>query len=153
MVFILMFFTSRKLLLLMYHRTNVLCCKKKKEVRRKRNTQLKGKGRKYDSRFYSAMIAVIWKVHFLLRLSIPFLRGWQSVCVRAGCLTRACHSRLGSTVRAFEPLTRLFFKAAFNSPKISLLFFLYRDFGERIKCSIVTCEAVTKYVIIYLWLF
>ena len=53
--------------------------------------------------------------------------------VRAGCLTHACHSKLGRMDRDFETFDSPVLKAAFNSPKISLLVFLYRDFGEQLE--------------------
>ena len=48
-------------------------------------------------------------------------------------LTHACHSRLGKTGRGHGTFDSPVLKAAFNSAKISLLVFLYRDFGEQIE--------------------
>ena len=48
-------------------------------------------------------------------------------------LTHACHSRLGRTGRGLRTFDSPVLKAAFNSAKISLLVFLYRDFGEEIE--------------------
>ena len=48
-------------------------CAVKKEVRKKEILKLEGKGRKYSSSFYSAMITATRKVHFLYRPSSPFL--------------------------------------------------------------------------------
>ena len=53
--------------------------------------------------------------------------------MRAGCLTHACHSRLGRTDRGLGTFDSHVMKAAFNSLKISLLVSLYRDFGEQIE--------------------
>ena len=62
--------------------------------------------------------------------------------VRTGCLTHACHSRMGRTGRGFGTFDSPVLKAAFNSLKI-LLVFLYTDFGEQIedpRMFDVTCE-------------
>ena len=48
-------------------------------------------------------------------------------------LTHACHSRQGKTGRDLGAFDSPVLKAAFNSAKISLLVFLYRDFGEQIE--------------------
>ena len=53
--------------------------------------------------------------------------------MRVGCLTHVCHSRLGGTDRGLETFDSTVLKVAFNSLKISLLIFLYRDFGEQIE--------------------
>ena len=60
------------------------------------------------------------------------------MCVRAGYLTHACHSRSvtadwGRTGRASGTFNAPVLTTAFNSAKISLLVFLYRDFGEQIE--------------------
>ena len=91
--------------------------------------KLEGKGRKYSSHFYSAMIAATRRVHFSHILPL----GGDGVWVRAGCLTHACHSRLGRTDRGLGSFDSPVLKAAFNSLKISLLVFLYRDSEEQIE--------------------
>ena len=55
-------------------------CAVKKEVRRKRNTQTRRSGKKYSSRFYSFMIAVIQLVHFCCILPLPSPWWWRCVC-------------------------------------------------------------------------
>ena len=60
--------------LILYHRTNVLCCKERSPQKRKySNSKVR---EKYSRRFYSAMIAVIRKVHFC---SLPL--GDDGMCV------------------------------------------------------------------------
>ena len=48
-------------------------------------------------------------------------------------LTNACHSRVGRTGRVLGTFDLPGLKAAFNSVKISLPVFLYRDLGEKIE--------------------
>ena len=83
------------------------------------------------------MITATQKVHlFASVFSLPL--GGDGVWVRAGCLTHACHSRSvvadwGRMVGASGTFNAPVLTTAFNSAKISLLAFLYRDFGEQIE--------------------
>ena len=78
------------------------------------------------------MIGTTRKVHFSHVLLLP--SSWWSWGVsESWLLTRACHSRLGRTGRGLGTFDSPVLKAAFNSAKISLLVFLYRDFGEQIE--------------------
>ena len=88
--------------------------------------KLEGKGKNIAVIYYSAMIAATRKSHFNCFLPL----GGDEVWVRPGSLTHACHSRLGRTDRGLGTFDSLVLKAALDSPKISLLIFLYRDFGE-----------------------
>ena len=84
--------------------------------------------------YYSlrAMIAATRKVHFSYVLLLPS-SWWSRVVGESWLLTHACHSRLGRTGRGLGTFDSPVLKAAFNSAKISLLVFLYRDFGEQIE--------------------
>ena len=83
------------------------------------------------------MIAVIQKVHFCRVLPLPSPRWWQVVCESWLFDTRlskqVCRSRLGYDGSASRTMNAPVLTTAFNSAKISLRVFLYRDFGERIE--------------------
>ena len=120
----------------MYYRTNVLCCKER-SPQKKKILKLEGKGKKYSSRFYSAMIAVIQKVHFCCVLLLHSPWWWRGVCESWLFDTRLSQqigrSRLGYDGSASRTFNAPVLTTIFNSAKISLLVFLYRDFGERIE--------------------
>ena len=145
----------------MYHRTNVLCCKER-SPQKKKYSNSKVREENITVVYYSAMITATQKVHFSCVLLLPSSWWWQGVgeswlfdtrkftklfCLdmaqgnmkgapnetRTGCLTHACHSRLGRTDRGLGTFDSPVLKAAFNSLKISFLVFLYRDFGEQIE--------------------
>ena len=73
--------------------------------------------------------------------------------VRAGYRHTPVIADWVAQVGALEPFDTPVLIAAFNSPQISLLVFLYRDFGEQIEDARmfdVTSETVMKHVIIHL---
>ena len=115
----------------LYHRTNVLCCRERSPQKKKYS----------NSNVREENIAVVFIQLWSLQLekfilvasffSLPL--GGDGMWVRAGCLTHACHSRLGRTDSGLVTFDSPVLKAAFNSPKISLLVFLYRDLGEKIE--------------------
>ena len=113
----------------MYHRTNVLCCKERSPQKKKySNSKVRGK---YSSRFYSAMIAVIQKFTFVASfLSLPL--GGDGVW-DARLSQQIGRTRLGYDGSASRTFNAPVLTTAFNSAKISLNVFLYRDFGERIE--------------------
>ena len=96
--------------------------------------KLNGKGRKYSSRFYSAMITATRKVP-----SSPFLSGVTECMCKSWLFdTRLSqqvgHSRLGYDGSGPpEPLTHPFWQLPSTLPKSHYPVFLSRDFGERIK--------------------
>ena len=112
---------------LMYHRTNVLSCKERSPQKKKYS----------NSKVREENIAVVFIQLWSLQLekfilvasffSLPL--GGDGVWVRAGCLTHACHGRLGRTDRDLGTC----FDSCLQLSKISLLVFLYRDFGEQIE--------------------
>ena len=113
----------------MYHRTNVLYCKERSPQKRKYSNS-KVREENIAVVYYSlrAMIAATRKVTSFFSLPL----GGDGVWARAG-YHDACHSRLGWTGRGLGTFDLPVLKAAFNSAKISLLVFLYRDFGEQIE--------------------
>ena len=110
-------------------------CAVKKEVCRKRNTQTWRQGGKYSSRFYSAMITATRKVPSSPFLSVVTLCVWElavwHTLITADCTLQTGVWRVGTSGTFNEPVLT----TAFNSAKISLLVFLYRDFGEQIEDS------------------
>ena len=77
------------------------------------------------------MIAATRKVHFASFFSPPL--GGDGVCVRAGYWHTpviADRDRMGRDLGTFNAPV---LTTAFNSAQISLLVFLYRDFGEQIE--------------------
>ena len=115
----------------MKHRTNVLCYKER-SPQKKKHSNRRVKEKNIAVVYYSAMIAATRKVHFICILLLPSFWWWRGVG-ETWLLTHACHSRLGSTGRGPGTFDSPVLKAAFNSAKISLLVFLYRDFGEQIE--------------------
>ena len=83
------------------------------------------------------MITVIQKVHFCRVLPLPSPRWWRGVYESWLFDTRLSQqigrSRLGYDGSASRTFNAPVLTTAFNSAKISLLVFLYRDFGERIE--------------------
>ena len=134
----------------MYHRTNVLCCKER-SPQKKKYSNSKVKEENIAVVYYSAMIAATRKVHFSCVLLLPSTWWWRGVG-ESWLLTHACHSRLGRTGRASEPLTRLFWKLPSTLPKSGYLF-SYIEILEN-KSKILECSmSPVKHVIIHLWLF
>ena len=125
------FFLVICVLLMMYHRTNVLCCKER-SPQKKKYSNSKAREENIAVVYYSAMIAATRKVHFSCVLLLPSSWWWRGVG-ESWLLTHACHSRLGRADRGLGTFDSPVLKAAFKSPKISLLVFLYRDFGEQIE--------------------
>ena len=124
-----------------YHRTNVLCCKER-SPQQKKYSNSKVTEENIAVVYYSAKIAATQKVHFSYVLLLPSSWWWWGVG-ESWLLTHACHSRLSRTDRGFGKFDSPVLKTAFNYPKISLLVFLYRDFGEQIedhRMFDVTCE-------------
>ena len=116
---------------LVYHRTNVLCCKERSPHKTKYSNL------KVREENIAVVFIQLWSLQlekFVLVASFfPLPLGGDGVWMRAGCLIHACHSRLGRTDRGLGTFDSPVLKAAFNSLKISLLVFLYRDFGEQIE--------------------
>ena len=83
------------------------------------------------------MIAVTRKVHFSCAPLLP--SSWWCVGVgESWLMTHACHSRYvvadwGRTGRGLRTFNAPVLTTAFNSAKISLLVFLYRDFEEQVE--------------------
>ena len=113
------------------HRTNVLCCKERSPQKKK---YLNSKVREENIVvvYCSAMIASTRKVRFSCILLLPSSWWWRGVGEN-WLWTHACHSRLGRTCRGLGTFDSTILKAAFNSPKISLLVFLNKDLGEQIE--------------------
>ena len=135
----------------MYHRTNVLCCKKRSSQKKKYSNS------KVRVENIAVVFIQLWSLQPKKFLLLPSSRWWRGVCVWADCLTHACHNRSvaadwGRTGRASGTFNAPVLTTAFNSAKISILVFLYRDFGEQIEDSRmfdVTSETLVK----HLWLF
>ena len=106
----------------------MLCCSPQKK--KYSNSKVREENIAVD--YYSAMIAATRKVHFSCLLLLPS-SWWCRGVGESWLLTHACHSRLGRTGQGLGTFDSPVLKAAFNSAKISLLVFLYRDFGEQIK--------------------
>ena len=109
----------------------MLCCKER-SPQKKKYSNSKVREENIAVVYYSAKIASTRKVHFSYVLLLPSSWGWRGVG-ESWLLTHACHSRLGRTGRGLGSFDSPVLKAAFNSLKISLLVFLYRDFGEQIE--------------------
>ena len=108
-------------------------CAVKKEVRRKRNTQTRRWGKKIKQSFLFSYDHCNSKSSFLLHPSPPFLLvvpwcGWE-LAVWHMLVIADRSGRVGASGTFNTPVLT----TAFNSAKISLLVFLYRDFGEQIE--------------------
>ena len=135
-------FYCMKKRLLLYHRTNVLCCKER-SPQKKKYSNSKVREENIAVVYYSAMIAATRKVHFSCVLLLPSSWWWRGGG-ESWLLTHACHSKLCRVDRGLGTFDSPVLKAAFNSAKISLHVFLYRDFGEQIEdpqfCeNLITC--------------
>ena len=121
----------------MYHRTNVLCCKERSPWKKKYS----------NSNVREENIAVVFffsydhcnsKSSFLFRPSFPFLSvvtvcgGELAVWHMPVIADRSWQTGVGR-VGAAGTFNAPVLTTAFNSPKISLLVFLYRDFREQIE--------------------
>ena len=110
----------------MFHRTNVLCCKKRSPQKKKYS----------NSKVREENIAVVFIQLWSLQLEKFLLfssRWWRGVCESWLFDTRLSQQigvwRVGATGTFNAPVL----KTVFNYPKILLLVFLYRDFGEWIE--------------------
>ena len=109
---------------------------KEKSLQKKKYSNSKVREENIAVVYYSlrAMITATRKVHFSYVLLLLSSWWWRGVG-ESWLLTHTCHCRLGRTGRGLGTLDSPVLKAAFNSAKISLLVFLYRDFGEQIEDS------------------
>ena len=142
--------TSIILVNTIYHRTNVLCCKERSPLKKKYSNS------KVRKKNIAVVFTQLWSLQlekFILVASFFSLPlSCDGVWVRAGCLTHACHIRLGRTDRASEPLIRLFWKLPSTLSKSRYLF-SYIEILEN-KSNILECSlSLVKCVITYLWLF
>ena len=109
----------------------MLCCKER-SLQKKKYSNSKVREENIAVVYRSAMIAATRKVHFSCVLLLLSSWWWRGVG-ESWLLAHAYHSRLGRTGRGLGTFDSPVLKAAFNSGKISLLVFLYRDFGEQIE--------------------
>ena len=113
-------------MVLMYHWTNVLCCKER-SPQKKKYSNSNEREENIAIVYYSLEKFILVTSFFSLPL------GGDGGVGESWLLTRACHSRLGRMGRGLGTFDSPVLKAAFNSAKISLLIFLYRDLGEQIE--------------------